>query len=70
MIHILIKHGSWNLFVCPRFPKSQGHDILALGLIWANLKHDQAQFLNLGSGFWAFLVPSKMQKNAFQNFDF
>ena len=24
--------------------KSQAHDILALGLIWANLKHDEAQF--------------------------
>ena len=26
--------------------KSQGHEILALGLIWANLKHDEARFLN------------------------
>ena len=24
--------------------KSQGHEILALGLIWANLKHDEARF--------------------------
>ena len=24
--------------------KSQGQDILALGLVWANLKHDEARF--------------------------
>ena len=30
--------------------KSYGHDILALGLIWANLKHDDARF----SKFWFF----------------
>ena len=28
--------------------KSQGHEILTIGLIWANLKHDEAQF----SKFW------------------
>ena len=33
-------------FVCSGFPKPQLHKILALGLIWTNLKHDQAQFFN------------------------
>ena len=28
------------------YQKSQRHDILALGVIWANLKHDETQFLN------------------------
>ena len=30
--------------------KSQGNEILALGLIWAHLKHDEARF----SKFWFF----------------
>lgn len=33
-------------FVCSGFSKPQLHKILALGLIWTNLKHDQAQFFN------------------------
>ena len=49
IISILIKHESC-LSVClfvrvfRSHQKSQGHEILALGLIWANLKHDGARF--------------------------
>ena len=48
-LSILIKHESC-LSVClsvrvfRSHQKSQGHEILALGLIWANLKHDEARF--------------------------
>ena len=49
-ISILIKHESC-LSVClfvrvfRSHQKSQAHEILALGLIWANLKHVEARFL-------------------------
>ena len=38
----------WHLPYVRSHQKSQGHDILALGLIWAKLKHDEAWF----SKFW------------------
>ena len=47
-------YKTWILSVCVSVhvfrshQKSQGHEILALGLIWANLKHDEARF----SKFW------------------
>ena len=42
---------------------SQDHDILALGLILANLKHDEARFLNFSflRILWAFFVFFKMR---------
>ena len=49
IISILIKHES-SRFVCMfvhvfrSYKKSQFHEILTLGLIWANLKHDDARF--------------------------
>ena len=33
-----------RLFVFQSHQKSQGHEILSLGQLWANLKHDEAQF--------------------------
>jgi len=43
--------------------KSQGHEILALGLIWANLKHDEARFSKFWflRILWAFFVFFKMR---------
>ena len=50
-ISILIKHESClcvSVRVFRSHQKSKGHEILALGLIWTNLKHDEARF----SKFW------------------
>ena len=33
-----------GLSVCSCLQKSNGHEILTLDLIWANLKHDEARF--------------------------
>ena len=48
-LSILIKHESClsvclSVHVFLSHQKSQLHEILALGLIWANLKHDEARF--------------------------
>ena len=52
--YTIYTYKTWILSVClcvhvfRSHQKSQGHEILALGLIWANLKHDEALF----SKFW------------------
>ena len=32
------------VYISRSHQKSQGHEILTWGLIWANLKHDEARF--------------------------
>ena len=47
-------YKTWILCVClsvtsfRSHQKCQGHEILALGLIWTNLKHDEARFFKFG----------------------
>ena len=65
---ILIKHESCG-FVCLSVhvflshQKSQLHEILAQGVIWAWLEHDEARFLNFSflRILWAFFVFFKMR---------
>ena len=60
-------YKTWILFVCVSVhvfwsnQKSQGYDILALGLIWANLKYVETQFSNFSfmAFSWAFSTKSQ-----------
>ena len=65
VLSILIKHESCLfVHVFRSHQKTQGHDILAQGLIWANLKHDEAQFLRGRVPIWSCVKISHLVVHA------